>query len=65
MSESARKNCLNTMEDWMIMRRAQREESHILILNKIGIERDEKVKRDNVAKHCGLAMPKEFDHPNH
>ena len=43
-----------------MLRRASREESHILKLNRIGIERDEKVKRENVANHVGLAMPKEF-----
>ena len=40
------------------MRRAAREEAHILKLNRVGIERDEKAKRENVAKHVGLSMPK-------
>ena len=44
----------------MILRRAAREESHINILNKVGVERDEQQKRVNVARHCGLAMPKEY-----
>ena len=52
--------CLAALEDWLILRRAAREEAHILKLNKIGIERDEKAKRENVAKHVGLNMPKEY-----
>ncbi len=44
----------------MIMRRAAREETQILTLNKVGIERDQKKMRENVAKHVGLQMPKEF-----
>ena len=59
--EKQQKQALEAMEDWLIMRRAAREESHILVLNKVGIERDEKKKRENVAKHVGLAMPKEFN----
>lgn len=42
------------------MRRAAREETHILTLNKVGVERDNKKLRENVAKHVGLAMPKLF-----
>lgn len=44
----------------MTMRRAIREETHILTLNKVGIERDQKKMRDNVARHVGLSMPKLF-----
>ena len=43
-----------------MLRRSARGEGHILKLNRIGIERDEKKKRENVAKHVGLAMPKAF-----
>ena len=50
----------SVFEDYMVMRRAAREESHILALNKVGIERDEKQLRENVAKHVGLTMPHEF-----
>ena len=60
VSEEAKKRCLLTIEDWLAMRRATREESHILLLNRVGIERDEQKKRENVAKHVGLAMPKEY-----
>lgn len=42
------------------MRRAAREECHILALNGVGIERDDKKLRDGVAKHVGLAMPNEY-----
>jgi len=58
--EAAQRRCLDTISDWLVLRRAAREESHILKLNKIGIERDEKKKRENVAKHVGLSMPTEF-----
>ncbi len=44
-------------DDYMIMRRAAREENHILKLNKVGIERDEKKMRENVSRHVGLQMP--------
>jgi hypothetical protein len=50
----------NILEDYIEMRRAAREETHILTLNKVGIERDNKKLRENVAKHVGLAMPKLF-----
>lgn len=50
----------NIFEDYMIMRRAIREETHILTLNKVGIERDQKQMRENVARHVGLQMPKLF-----
>lgn len=30
----------SVFEDYLIMRRAAREETHILTLNKVGIERD-------------------------
>ena len=60
--QDAQAKCLNAMQDWLELRRATREEAHILRLNKIGIERDEKKKRENVAKHVGLALPKEFNH---
>jgi len=46
----------------MIMRRSAREETHILTLNRVGLERDDKKLREGVARHCGLAMTKEFDH---
>ncbi len=47
-------------EDYMIMRRAIREETNILTLNKVGIERNQKQMRENVARHVGLQMPKLF-----
>ena len=40
----------------MIMRRAAREECHILALNGVGIQRDDKKLREGVAKHCGLEI---------
>ena len=54
------KRVQSVFEDYLIMRRAAREETHILTLNKVGVERDQKKMRDNVARHCGLQMPKEF-----
>jgi hypothetical protein len=48
------------MQDYMIMRRAAREECHILALNGVGVERDDKKLREGVAKHVGLAMPQEY-----
>ena len=51
----------SVLEDYMIMRRAAREETHILDLNRVGIERDDKQLRDNVAKHVGLQMPKLYE----
>lgn len=54
------KRAESVFEDYIIMRRAAREESHILALNKVGIERDEKKLRENVARHVGLQMPQEF-----
>jgi len=62
LPESNKARCLDAVSDWLVLRRSSREESHILKINNIGVERDEKVKRDNVAKHCGLSMPKEFNH---
>ncbi len=47
-------------EDYLIMRRAAREETYILTLNKVGVERDQKKMRENVARHVGLSMPKTF-----
>jgi len=41
----------------MTMRRAAREETHILTLNKVGVERNDKTLRENVARHVGLQMP--------
>lgn len=61
VSPHAQKKCIAAIEDWLVLRRASREESHILLLNKIGIERDEEQKRINVAKHCGLQMPTEYN----
>jgi hypothetical protein len=59
--EQARKDAVAAvMEDYIIMRRAAREETHILTLNNVGVERDEKKLRDNVANHVGLQMPKEY-----
>ena len=58
----AQAKCLNTIHDWLVLRRAAREEAHILKINNIGIERDEAMKRKNVAKHCGLSMPIEYKH---
>lgn len=40
------------------MRRAAREEAHILELNKVGVERDQKKQVENIAKQVGLQMPK-------
>jgi hypothetical protein len=39
-SEADQKRVHAIFEDYLIMRRAAREEAHILILNKVGIERD-------------------------
>lgn len=50
----------SVFEDYLIMRRAAREETYILTLNKVGIERDQKKMRENVARHVGLSMPKTF-----
>ena len=58
VDEAQKVRCVNAVQDWLVLRRSAREEAHILKLNKIGIERDEKAKRENVAKHVGLAMPK-------
>jgi hypothetical protein len=59
--DQARKDAVAaTMEDYIIMRRAAREETQILTLNNVGVERDDKKLRDNVARHCGLQMPKEY-----
>ena len=41
-------------EDYMVMRRAAREENHILALNRVGIERNQKKLVDGVARHVGL-----------
>lgn len=62
VDQARKQRCIDTVQDWLVLRRAAREEAHILKLNKIGIERDEKAKRENVAKHVGLNMPKEFKH---
>jgi len=51
----------HVMQDYMIMRRAAREECHILALNGVGVERDDKKLREGVAKHVGLAMPQEYE----
>ena len=59
-SEVDKQRLTNIFEDYMTMRRAIREETHILTLNKVGIERDQKKMRDNVARHVGLSMPKLF-----
>ena len=48
------------IEDYLIFRRALREENHINKLNKVGIERDSKRQRELVAKHVGLKMPVEY-----
>ena len=61
VAETAQQKCVAAVQDWLILRRASREESHILALNKVGIERDEQKKRENVAKHCGLSMPTEYN----
>lgn len=39
-SESDQERVHNVLDDYMVMRRAAREETHILTLNKVGIERD-------------------------
>ncbi len=39
-SETDKHRLNNIFEDYMMMRRAIREETHILTLNKVGIERD-------------------------
>ena len=39
-SASDKQRLNHIFEDYMIMRRAIREETHILTLNKVGIERD-------------------------
>ena len=59
--EKASKRCIEALEDWLVLRRSAREEAHILKLNKIGIERDEQKKRENVARHVGLHLPKEYN----
>jgi hypothetical protein len=38
----------------MILRRAAREENHILALNRVGQEKNEKAIREGVARHVGL-----------
>jgi len=58
--EAEQKKCVEAIEDWLVLRRAAREESHILVINNVGIERDERKKRENVAKHVGLALPKAY-----
>ena len=50
------------MEDYLILKRAAREEAHILKLNRIGLEKDEKKLKDNAAKYVGLKMPQEYNH---
>lgn len=47
--------------DYLLMRRAAREENHILTLNRVGVEKDQKKIIQDVAKHVGLEMPKQFD----
>ena len=48
------------MNDYLIFRRAAREENHILALNRVGQEKDEKKIREDVAKHVGLSMPEQY-----
>lgn len=47
----------------MIMRKAAREENHILALNGVGIERDDKKIREGVAAHCGLSIHEGYKEP--
>jgi hypothetical protein len=47
----------------MLLRRAGREEVHILKLNRINVEKDEKLNREKLAHHCGLRMPYEPREP--
>lgn len=58
VEESTKQKISCVLEDYLVMRRAAREEAHILELNRVGLEKDEAKIRENVAKHCGLEIPK-------
>ena len=47
------------LQDYLVLRRAGREEQEILRLNRINIEKNEKEQRERLAHHCGLRMPYE------
>jgi len=51
------------LSEYLEFRRSTRELDHVMLLNKIGIERDEKKKRDTVARHCGLRMHEDRESP--
>ena len=62
MSDIKKQKFVDVMEDYLILKRAAREEAHILKLNRIGLEKDEKKLKDNAAKYVGLKMPQEYNH---
>ena len=62
VSDAKKKRFVNAIEDYLALRRACREEAHILLLNRVGVERDEKKLKEAAARYVGLAMPKEYNH---
>ena len=62
MPEEDKQRFVDAIQDYLILRRAAREEAHILKLNRVGIERNEKKLNEKAAKYVGLKMPKEFNH---
>ena len=62
MSDGSKQKFVDVMEDYLILKRAAREEAHILKLNRIGLEKNEKSLNEKAAKYVGLKMPKEYNH---
>ena len=53
----------SAIDDYLTLKRAAREEAHVLKLNRIGIEKDEKKLNEQAARYVGLKMPKTVDSP--
>ena len=62
VTEAKKKQFVTAIEDYLLFRQSCRHEGHHLLLNRIGIDKDEKQLNENAAKYVGLAMPKEYNH---
>ena len=60
--ESEKKRVVGAIEDYLLFRKSCRHESQHLLLNRIGIDKNEKHLNEQAAKYVGLKMPKEYNH---
>ena len=61
--EETFKRIETVFEDLLNLRRSSREQAHILVINRIGVDKDEHAIRKQTANYCGLELHDDKDLP--